>query len=111
MTLLPYHTNINHDKLINNPNYCNQAELKLENIFWHRIILDECHEVLVPNATRKADVQMMTFLNTVQSRYRWCCTGDPLAKNFDSFKGVVSFLTDTEIKLTNKLMVNFTRDD
>jgi len=87
---------------LSNKNYLNQ-DLKLTNIFWNRVILDEAHEVLVIYNTKKTERLTYSALFNLRSNYRWICTGDPLAKLDESFCGILMFLTsDSNNLLDNK---------
>jgi len=87
--------------------YNNQGALQLQNIHWHRVIIDEGHEVLLPNARRKAEVQTCTTILTLPSTYRWICTGDPLAKTKESFEGIISFLCgDSDIEYDKNSLIS-----
>lgn len=78
---------------IANKSYSSQDNMFLQNIHWHRVVIDEGHEVLLPNSRRKAEVQTCTTILELPSTYRWVCTGDPLARTHESFEGIIAFLS------------------
>lgn len=79
-----------------NKNYLTQEELNLHKIFWHRIILDEAHEVLFPTSKKVVERSTAQSLLSFRSTYRWCVTGDPLAHTRTSFEGILMFLANIE---------------
>ena len=51
----------------------NDKSPKLYNIYWHRIVIDEIHEIIIDmrfTETRR-------YLNHLESKYKWCLTGTP----------------------------------
>ena len=67
----------------------------LQSIGWHRIVLDEGHEVLSSSSGGLACTKLFrTFL----SNYRWYVTGTPVPRGRDSLAGALNFL---DIKLSS----------
>jgi len=79
-----------------NKNYQNQTDILLDKIHWHRVILDEGHEVLYPTHRRIQERTISKTILSLKSTYKWCCTGDPLAQMETSFDGILMFLADIE---------------
>ena len=73
----------------------------LQLIGWHRIILDEGHEILSDNegALRK------DLFDTFLSNYRWYVTGTPVPRGRDSLVGALNFL---DIKLDSSTILTDT---
>ncbi len=90
-----------------NKNYHSQDLLKLDQIHWHRIILDEGHEVLYPTHRRILERTISKTILELKATYKWCCTGDPLAKQQTSFDGILMYLTGIPYGETrNGLLLN-----
>ena len=71
-----------------------EKETLLHKFKWERIILDEGHEYI--NNNRKKTSQIMgEYLQKIDSKYRWLCSGTPF-HNIDSFKNVINYVTDLE---------------
>ena len=66
----------------------------LHNFKWERVILDEGHEYI--NNNRKKTSQIMSdYLKTIDSKYRWICSGTPF-HNDSSFENIISYVSDLE---------------
>ena len=66
----------------------------LHNFKWERVILDEGHEYI--NNNRKKTSQVMSdYLKTIDSKYRWICSGTPF-HNDSSFENIISYVCDLE---------------
>jgi len=92
-------------KFLTNANY-KKAERKITDFYWHRVIIDEGHEILVNGELKKADDRLKrdTVLQT-KSKFRWVCTGTPFPKERDSLSGILQFISNNEFK--NKFIDNF----
>ena len=67
----------------------------LSNIFWYRIILDECHEFLKSfwirsTPSKKFFHQFMYF----KSQFKWGISGTVLANTDNNFSGILQFLSN-----------------
>lgn len=101
---------VSYQFLINKNYYQNQSRILFDNISWHRVVIDEGHEVLLPNSKKKNNILVCKILYNIDAKYKWCCTGDPLAHTNIGFQGIVSFLTGTEWEDENLLLNNITSD-
>lgn len=79
-----------------NKNYTTQDELSLHKIFWHRVVLDEAHEVLFPTSKKVMERSTAQAIFSFRSTYRWCVTGDPLAHTRTGFEGILMFLANIQ---------------
>ena len=66
----------------------------LHNFKWERIILDEGHEY-INNNRKKTSQAMSDYLKTIDSKYRWICSGTPF-HNDSSFENIISYISDLE---------------
>jgi SNF2 family DNA or RNA helicase len=74
-----------HDK---NPLFCC--------IYWHRIIIDEYHEIL----TIDKYLGTKRIIKNIKSKYRWIVTGTPFNKR-TNFNDMIGYITDSDITLEN----------
>jgi SNF2 family DNA or RNA helicase len=81
---------------LTNRNYQTQEDLNLHKVFWHRVILDEGHEVLFPTCKKVMERTIAQAIYSFRSTYRWCVTGDPLAHTRTGFEGILMFLANIE---------------
>lgn len=58
----------------------------LSRVKWHRIVLDESH------ALRNSGGNWAHLCNGLQSEYRWCMTGTPMAKDVKEIYGQLKFV-------------------
>eukprot|EP00727_Mastigamoeba_balamuthi_P009804 m51a1_g5446 putative superfamily ii helicase (1071) ;mRNA; r:198018-201704 len=70
----------------------------LEGIFWHRLVLDEGHEVLC------AGGNMAQYLESYHSTYRWYMTGTPFPHEADSLVAALQFLGSSVTGLSPDLL-------
>jgi SNF2 family DNA or RNA helicase len=85
---------------INNINYQKESDL-LENINWYRIIVDEGHEIMTISYLEKSSYSNRNWISrllSIYSKYKWVCSGTPLARNNDNFGGILYFLTNGKFK-------------
>lgn len=80
--------------LLDNKKYRDQERIKLTKFYWHRIIIDEGHEVLLHNVKRVANARINTDIMNTKGKYKWICTGTPLPDTKNSMNGIISFLTN-----------------
>ena len=64
----------------------------LHNFNWERVILDEGHEY-INNNRKKNCIFMNEYLNKINSKYRWICSGTPFHNN-ESFENVINYVSD-----------------
>ena len=68
----------------------NSKHFKLLHLFnWHRVILDEAHEI--QNMQKTLRIKNTIF--DLQSKYKWNITGTPFANGLDSFLHLMSYNT------------------
>lgn len=97
--------------LLTNKKYREQNDVDLTKIYWHRVIVDEGHEVLVHDIKKVDDVRTNTEIMNTKGRYKWICTGTPLPDGYDSMQGIISFLTDKNLGETSNMLKNMTDDE
>lgn len=82
--------------------YTTDGYYALNEIYWHRIIFDEGHEVLhtYTNGYRKrtADETLYNRVMSLCSKYKWVCSGTPLPYNDQSLDAIISYLTNNKFK-------------
>ena len=66
----------------------------LHNFIWERIILDEGHEY-INNNRKKTSQNMSSYLQSINSKYRWICSGTPF-HNINSFENVIDYVSNIE---------------
>jgi SNF2 family DNA or RNA helicase len=76
---------------VDSPNILYSHSPFLGNIFWHRIIVDEIHEVM--DDKYKAS-RLPKFIMHTQSRarYRWCLSGSAFTRDHTAYRTVVDYL-------------------
>lgn len=92
--------------LLTNKNYREQSKIDLTRIYWHRVIVDEGHEVLVHNVKKADDIRTNTEIMSTVGKYKWVCTGTPLPDGQNSMQGIISFLTNKNLKEKSTLLEN-----
>lgn len=82
--------NLESDSLLKNPliNIFNKQPL-LHLIYWHRIVIDEFHEIHSTNTYS----YVATILPFLKSKYRWCVSGTPFIDT-NSIYNIYNFLTN-----------------
>lgn len=92
--------------------YTKEGYFALNDIYWHRIIFDEGHEVLhtYTNSYRKrtADQTIYNGIMSLRSKYKWMCSGTPLPYNDKSLDAILSYLTNCKFKTED--YYKFTQD-
>jgi SNF2 family DNA or RNA helicase len=93
--------------LLDNKNYLQQETFQLHDIKWRRTIIDEGHEVLLhTNKKRIADVRISQGIFSIQSQYRWVCTGTPLANTYESLQAILSYLNNLGYNESSSVLDN-----
>lgn len=59
---------------------------------WHRVIVDEIHEVL---DDKFKNTRLPVLISELQSNFRWCLSGSAFTKNHSSYKMVVNYLANS----------------
>ena len=82
-----------------NERYLNkkESEIRLDKIYWYRLIIDEGHEILIDGYI-KGGRKINTIKNNIyllKSKYRWVCTGTPQIDK-KNMKGLILFF-DTNL--------------
>ena len=60
-------------------------------VFWHRVVVDEIHEILDDKYKKS---RLLDFLTRVNSKYRWCMSGSAFTKEHAAYRVVVDYLMD-----------------
>jgi SNF2 family DNA or RNA helicase len=61
-------------------------------IHWHRIIVDEIHEI---KDKKYQGSRLMDYVLNMKSTYRWCMSGSAFTKAHESYKIVIDYLMDS----------------
>jgi len=78
--------------IINNPIKLVDKEAIIPAIFWHRIVIDEFHELCtVPSYN-----YITNLLSVFQSTYKWTLTGTPFNKKSNCLQAMLDFSTNYE---------------
>jgi SNF2 family DNA or RNA helicase len=70
-------------------NKINEKKADLLSIYWHRIIVDEFHEVYAVDKYK----YLQKLLRHFQGTYKWCLTGTPFNKGDDTLNGMFDYVT------------------
>ena len=92
--------------MLNNPNYTKNG-VKLSDIFWHRVILDESHEYLIKPYPCKDIKVLNTELFAIKSRYKWLCSGTPFAQGEPNACQSINYLADDNDLFDNILSCDY----
>ncbi len=89
-----------------------RTEAMLHLIRWHRIVVDEFHEIYTVNKYHYIENLLPFF----KASYKWCVTGTPFEKNIKCLRKMVDFMTDYNSNVvddvfTNNLVKNYLTDD
>lgn len=68
------------------------APAYLPYLYWHRIIVDEIHEV---KDAKYRGTRLMEYVLNIDSQYRWCMSGSAFTKAHESYKLVVDYLMES----------------
>ena len=69
-------------------------------IHWHRIVVDEIHEVYTSDKIKFVSPILPLF----QSTYKWCLTATPFDKSDECLLSMIKYVTDTSNKVDNKIL-------
>jgi SNF2 family DNA or RNA helicase len=69
-------------------------------IYWHRIIIDEFHEIF----TQTKYKYMTRFIKLFESSYKWCVTGTPFDKSSDCLVNMFDFITSYKSDVGNNII-------
>lgn len=69
-------------------------------IHWHRIVVDEIHEVY----TNEKVKFVASVLPLFQANYKWCLTATPFDKSDNCLLGMIKYVTDTTNKIDSKVL-------
>jgi SNF2 family DNA or RNA helicase len=94
--------------LFSNKSYLDQRKLRLEDIYWYRVIVDEGHEILLSTQRNMEDSRQSDGVMNVHGRYKWNCTGTPLPLEKASFHGLSLYLRDVQRHTQQTLTDNLT---
>eukprot|EP01113_Clastostelium_recurvatum_P043328 TRINITY_DN7141_c0_g2_i1.p1 TRINITY_DN7141_c0_g2~~TRINITY_DN7141_c0_g2_i1.p1 ORF type:complete len:692 (+),score=51.28 TRINITY_DN7141_c0_g2_i1:221-2077(+) len=64
----------------------------LEHFRFHRLVVDEGHEVLAQSKDETKPTYYLTTMNNIYSRFRWYVSGTPFAEGLYSYAGALEFL-------------------
>ncbi|KAJ5989844.1 hypothetical protein N7522_010051 [Penicillium canescens] len=70
---------------------------------WHRVIIDEAHNIKNPNA--KSNMACCRLNST----YRWCLTGTPMMNRLEDFQSLLGFLRIRPYSNAKKFKSDFTK--
>ena len=71
-----------------------ESKLRLDKIMWHRIIVDEGHELLIDKFLPKKNFrQMKETLYKFDATYKWVCSGTPLGEPLYGYPGILKFIS------------------
>lgn len=68
-----------------------------ENLHWHRIIIDEAHEIFKATSYNYQEKYLLTLINSLNSDNRWFVSGTPFY-NTDGFVNIMKFLNYNVLK-------------
>jgi len=91
-------------KLRENPNMLFDTKPLINCIKFHRIVIDEFHELL----TLDKYSYVLKLIKLFKSDNKWVMTGTPFDKSDNCLEEMVNFLTDYSIQNTNKVLTNET---
>ena len=74
----------------------NSDDVDLRKIYWNRVVLDECHEVLISDAKRKADKDLYNTIFHYKGQSKWAISATPLPHFIKSFESLMLFLSNQE---------------
>jgi SNF2 family DNA or RNA helicase len=89
-------------KLKENPNMLFDTKPLINCIKFHRIVIDEFHELL----TLDKYSYILKLIKLFKAENKWVMTGTPFDKSDDCIGEMVNFLTDYNIQNINKVLIN-----
>lgn len=101
--------------LYNNPLSLFQTNINIMSIYWHRVIIDEFHEIY----TIAKYIHMMKILPYLQSKYKWAVTGTPFNDaniKTNALNIMVDFVTGYKIRSSPQIfktegMLNYIKNN
>jgi SNF2 family DNA or RNA helicase len=75
-----------------------EKDVDLLSVFWHRIIIDEFHELYSLDKYKSVE----KLLHHFRGNYKWCLTGTPFDKGDESLTGMFDFVTNYNNKSGGK---------
>jgi SNF2 family DNA or RNA helicase len=90
------------EELVKNPSSLSNKNAILPLIYWHRIIMDEFHELY----TVAKYSYMINLLPLFQGRYKWCLTGTPFDKGSSCLYKMVDFVTGFTNTYSDRIFSN-----
>lgn len=75
-----------------------------ENIHWHRVIVDEAHEIFKSSQYSYNDRFLLLFINNLKSDNRWFVSGTPFwcTEGFNNIMDFLNYRVKKEIKINEK---------
>ena len=71
-----------------------ESKLRLNDILWHRLIVDEGHELLIDKVLTKQKLRtMQDTLYKFDATYKWVCSGTPLGEPIYGYPGIIKYLS------------------
>lgn len=89
-------------KLMENPNMLFDTKPLINCIKFHRIVIDEFHELL----TLDKYAYILKLIRLFKSENKWVMTGTPFDKSDECLGEMVNFLSDYNIQNINKVLTN-----
>ena len=86
----------------NDITYLNKTNPNPLTIHWHRIIIDEFHEIF----TQTKYKYLTRFIKLFDSNYKWCVTGTPFDKSSDCLVNMFDFVTSYKNDAGNDVIFN-----
>lgn len=81
-----------------------ETQVNLLLIQWHRIVVDEIHEIY----TNTKMSYIMSILPLFQAEYKWCITATPFDKSEECLLKMLQYVTNTSNKIDSKIFKNKT---
>lgn len=77
-------------EMIKNPLILFQTNCMLNSIFWHRLVIDEFHEIYTVDKYK----HLSNILPLFEAKYKWCVTGTPFDKGSKCLHKMFEFVTN-----------------
>lgn len=84
----------------------NDSQPNILLIHWHRIVVDEIHELYVTHEKKPYDQtckSVKAILPLFESDYKWCLSATPFDKTNDCLSNIVKYVTNTTGKIDDKI--------
>jgi SNF2 family DNA or RNA helicase len=75
-----------------------EKDVDLLSVMWHRVVVDEIHELYCVDKYKHLERLMPHFKST----YKWCLSGTPFDKSDESMNGMFDFITNYKNKSLGK---------